>query len=192
MLIFWRLVLAHLISDFTLQLNVVNRLKRSVWWGMAVHVGTHLALSLALVWPYLGDVWFKAGPLRLSGWECLAAIMVLHWLQDYWRIFAIRKFNTADGTIHFLWDQFIHLGTLFVFSPLFGFQQSGSFVPEKWAALCAIFVLVTHFTTVLVYFIEKDFYKEEFPAIAEKGPQNRRPAWLRLRSGVYPGGVERH
>ncbi|MCK5583328.1 MAG: DUF3307 domain-containing protein, partial [Elusimicrobiales bacterium] len=42
MIIFWRLLLAHFLADFTLQFDIVNRLKRKGILGMIIHCGTHL------------------------------------------------------------------------------------------------------------------------------------------------------
>ena len=168
MIIFWRLALAHLLGDFTLQLDAVNTMKRKSWQGMLVHTGTHLLLCILLTYKYLGMVWLDMGIFHMNGWAVLGCVFLLHHAQDEWRIFAIHKFNTADGTIHFLWDQLIHFGVLFAFTPIIGFTHSGSMFPEKWVVLAAMFVLVSHFTTVMVYFVEKDFYKAQFPGFDEK------------------------
>ena len=52
MVIFWRLLLAHLLADFTLQLDIVNRLKRKSAWGMQLHCLTHLVTDFEISRPY--------------------------------------------------------------------------------------------------------------------------------------------
>jgi hypothetical protein len=168
MIIFWRLALAHLLGDFTLQSDTVNTLKRNTWWGMLLHTLTHLLLCVLLTYQYLGMVWLDLGVVQLKGWEVICCVFLLHHAQDEWRIFSIRKFNTADGTIHFFWDQFIHFGVLFAFMPIVGFVHSGTMFPEKWVVIAAMFVLVSHFSTVMIYFVDKDFYGADFPGFDEK------------------------
>ena len=40
--------------------------------------------------------------------------------------------------------------------------------PENWVLIGILFVIVTHFTTVSIYFIDKDFFGGDFPAADEK------------------------
>ena len=40
--------------------------------------------------------------------------------------------------------------------------------PEPWVFIAILFVIVTHFTTITIYFIEKDFFGAHFPATDEK------------------------
>ena len=180
MIILWRLLLAHLLADFTLQTDWVNRAKRAGWPGMLAHSGTHLAVMLALTWPFLDLFWVNWGFLQMKGWFCVLLIFIIHNMQDYWRIFTIQRFNTADGTVNFLWDQLVHMGFLFVFSPVVGFADSGTFLPEKWVVLGCLFVLVTHAGTVLIYFLERHLYGEKYPSFDRKYLQmsNRLLLWL--------------
>lgn len=166
MVIFWRLVLAHLLADFTLQFDFVNRLKRRSFWGMLIHCLTHLVMSVALTWNYLGDTWFSAGPFGVNGWEALLTMFVLHFAVDEFRIYTMRSWY-RDNTVSFLMDQFVHLYVLFLISPV-DIGGQGLLMGEKWAAVVSMFVLVTHFTTVLIYFLEKDLFGKPFPGFDEK------------------------
>ena len=69
MVIFWRFFLSHLLADFTLQFNIVNKLKRQGVYGMILHCLTHFVVSVAFLYSYLGDTWsyYPTGPtLRIS------------------------------------------------------------------------------------------------------------------------------
>lgn len=168
MVIFWRLLFGHLLADFTLQTNFVNRWKRSSLWGMLLHCATHPVCYLVLTWPYLRDVWVDLSVLQLSGWACILVIFVSHFAEDQWRVFTIFKYNTPDNTLYFFWDQLIHYAVIFAVIPE-GFRGAApSLMPEKWPVLGCLFVLVTHATTVLIYFIEKDLYKHLYPGNEEK------------------------
>src|SRR5258708_13254069 len=82
MIIFWRLVLAHFIADFTFQTNHIANWKRQSKWGMIVHVITHPITSYALTWPYLSMPWERTRCVHLHGWICVAFLALFHGLQD--------------------------------------------------------------------------------------------------------------
>ena len=168
MVIFWRLLFGHFLADFTLQTNFINRWKRNSVWGMVAHCATHPLVYLATTWPYLSERWMSVGPLRLTGWVCIAIVFIAHFVEDYWRVFTIFKYNTPDNTLYFLWDQIIHYAVIFMVVPIGLQNPGGALLPEKWPVLGCLFVLITHACTVLVYFIEKDLYNRLYPGIEEK------------------------
>jgi hypothetical protein len=172
MLIFWRLCFGHLLADFTFQSDFVARWKRKSFWGMLFHCAMHPIAYAALTYPYLSGVWIKIGWLKLSGWLCILAIFLVHLIEDEWRVFTIFKYRTPDNTLYFLWDQFIHLTSIFLLTPyqIVTRWQPGwqGFMPEKWPVLGCLLILATHTSVVLVYFIEKDLYGIPFPKPSEK------------------------
>ncbi len=168
MLIFWRLLFGHLLADFTFQTNFVNRWKRTSRWGMLVHCLMHPALYAALTWPYLGWTWVKLPGLPLTGWACVLIVFAAHYLEDQWRVFTIFKYHTPDNTLYFVWDQVIHYAVIFAVIPLGVQAPDAALMPEKWPLYGILFVLVTHASTVFVYFIEKDLYGRAFPGAGEK------------------------
>lgn len=168
MAIFWRLMFGHLLSDFTFQTNFINRWKRSSVYGMLAHCLTHPVAYIILTWPYLGEPWVDLGFLKLNGWTCVALVFVAHFIEDYWRVFTIFKYNTPDNTLYFIWDQVIHYAVIFAVIPVSMRGGPIDLFPEKWPILGCLFVLVTHACTVLVYFIEKDLYDKMFPDTQEK------------------------
>ena len=166
MVIFWRLVLSHLLADFTLQFDVVNRLKRKGMWGMLIHCLTHFVVSVALTWPYLGDTWVTVGGVGLTGWWALLLMFVIHYGVDELRVYSMKSWY-KDNTISFLVDQLLHLYVLFLISPV-DVPAPGSMMGEKWVAIACMLVLVAHFTTVMIYFLEKDVFGKAFPHFDEK------------------------
>lgn len=195
--IFWRLVLGHLIGDFTLQTNYVAAWKRRNLVGLFVHCATHPILYALLLWRYIGEVWIEVGTLKLTGCWCILLIFVTHLIEDEWRIWSVLRKGAPDNTFFYIWDQVIHYTILFIMSPViegatskFGFihyppirgalassQAAGlNFMqryltisqPENWVVIGILFVIVTHFTTVTIYFIEKDFFGGDYPATDEK------------------------
>lgn len=164
--IFWRLVLAHLLADFTFQTDYVNRIKRSGFAGMMVHVLTHAVVSAVLVREYLGAEWFRVLGFSFNGWLALSVLTAVHFAVDEIRVYVIRRLAYRDNTFNFLADQFAHFYFIFMFSP-FNFSTP-AFVPEKWVFLLSCLVMTTHFSTVLFYFVEKDMSGASFPAFDQK------------------------
>lgn len=167
MAIFWRLMFGHLLADFTFQTNFINYWKRTSLWGMLVHCLMHPAFYVLLTWPYLDEAWLEWSGWRLTGWACVALIFIIHFIEDWWRVYSIRRFNAPDNTAYFALDQVIHYAVILAIC--LGFIQRGDgFFPEKWPVLGCLFVSVTHLSTVLIYFFEKDLYGQPFPDFEEK------------------------
>ncbi|MBN1622372.1 MAG: DUF3307 domain-containing protein [Endomicrobiales bacterium] len=154
MRIFWRLVLAHLLTDFTLQTNYIARWKRQNVWGGMAHALIFLFSAGALCYNYLTDIWVILGNnIIIYGWMAILILTIFHFLEDEWRVWTIQKWNSPDSFIFFAWDQVIHFVLIFIFAP----QTEGLF-PEKWVLLGTLFILTTHFSTILIYYIEKQFF----------------------------------
>lgn len=167
--IFWRLMFGHLLCDFTLQTNFINRWKRTSMWGLLAHCGMHPAAYLILAWPFLGNYWIENSFFRLNGWTCVAIIFITHFLEDWWRVYTIFKYGMPDNTMFFAWDQVIHYAVIFSVAPLaVTTTATAGFFPEKWPVLGCLFVLVTHACTVLIYFLEKDLHGADYPGDDEK------------------------
>lgn len=164
--IFWRLVLSHLLADFTLQFDIVNKLKRKGMWGMLLHCATHFAVSAALTWGSLGDTWFSVAGFGVNGWWALALMFGVHFLIDELRVYSVKSWY-KDNTLSFLVDQVLHLYVLLLIAPA-QVSGGGGFLGEKWVMIACTLVLVTDFTTVLVYFLEKDVFGKAFPHFDEK------------------------
>ena len=146
----------------------------------------------------MDQVWLEAGPLRLTGTLCVILIFATHFLEDEWRVWSVQKKGAPDNLFFYIWDQIIHYAVLYSLAPVidggttskFGFifhpllegvvpyGQAASMGlwerlltvthPENWVLLAILFVIVTHFTTITIYFIEKDFFGGDFPEADEK------------------------
>jgi len=168
MLIFWRLILGHLLSDFTFQSNYINSWKRRSLLGMLVHCGMHSLFYVFLTWSYLTDVWVRNRYFQLRGWTCIFLITLFHFIEDEWRVYNVRRYQSQDNTLYFLWDQVIHYVCLFVFLPIGMFDQRRGWFPEKWPVVLSLVIGATHFCGVFVSFLEKDFYASELPDFDEQ------------------------
>ena len=153
MTIFWRLVLAHFIADFTLQTNKVATWKRRNRTGMLIHIFTHPLVTYAVCWPFLSMLWVQTHWIQMNGWVCVALLTVFHWLEDEWRVWSIRETGSPDSTGFFLWDQVVHLTMILAFSPTIPALK-----PDPWVLPVLCLVLISHFVSVLVYFLENDLW----------------------------------
>lgn len=168
MLIFWRLLLGHLLADFTFQVNVINAWKRRSIWGMLVHCAMHPLFYALLTWRYLGEVWVSVHGVQLPGWVCILILFALHLAEDQSRVGHIRKNRSRDNTIYFVVDQLIHWLCLFAFLPIGLYDATQGLFPEKWPPVLCLVIGATHFCGILTYFIEKDFFDSTFPEFEEK------------------------
>jgi hypothetical protein len=153
MTVFWLLILAHFVADFTFQTNHIANWKRESKWGMAVHVLTHPLTYAAFTWPYLSEPWVQTRYFHLDGWICIGFLALFHWMEDEWRVRSIQKTGTPDSTQFFLLDQLVHIAMILAFSPAMPGVKTPVWI---FVALCA--VLLAHFTSVLIYFLENDVW----------------------------------
>ena len=115
--IFWRLVLGHLIGDFTLQTNHIAGWKRTSLTGMIVHCAIHPVIYSVLLWKYMGLTWLSIGRVAFTGWVCVFIIFAAHFVEDQWRVWSVLRRNAPDNTFFYVWDQVIHYAVLFAMAP---------------------------------------------------------------------------
>lgn len=149
--LFWRLILAHFVGDFTLQTNKIAKWKRESVWGVLFHSLIFFVIGALLTFQRANEIWVEILGVELGGWMCLGILTALHYLEDNWRVWTISRFNSPDSFGFFLWDQFIHYLMIFIFTPL-----DASITPERWVIVAIIYVLAAHFMTIFIYYIEKD------------------------------------
>lgn len=160
--IFSRLIFGHFLADFTLQTNFIAEGKRRKFWILLVHVFTHPVCYLPLLWPYLNDTWKVIGGVTINGWGAIGIVTVLHFIEDYFRVTMVNR-GWRDNTLFYLWDQGVHILCLWWMAP-----TSSQALATTWPILGTLAVLVTHFATVTVWFIEKDFRGTNYPEAQEK------------------------
>jgi len=81
-------------------------------------------------------------------------LIAIHFFEDQYRAKNIRGSPAHNNLWFFLWVQFIHIALILFFSPL-----RGEFIEEKIVVLAVLLVLVTHFTSIIIYYTEKLFYQ---------------------------------
>lgn len=162
--IFFRLLFGHFLADFTFQTNYIAQWKRTKFLGLLVHVAIHPICYVFLLVPpfapanYLMEPWAWGMP----GWLAVVSLTFLHFLEDWVRVTLVKR-GWPDNTLFYVWDQVVHILFLWIFCP-----KMAQPLFTVWSILGTLFVLVTHFATVTVWFIEKDINGREYPETEEK------------------------
>ncbi len=100
MFIFLRLLLAHCIGDFPLQLNSIFKLKEKGFFGVIPHTLIIVTCCAVLSWPYLGL------PLM---WLFIGFVGITHLIQDSIKIsFKNPRYNF----LAYVLDQLFHAGIM--------------------------------------------------------------------------------
>lgn len=150
---------------------MIAKKKRESHLWLQIHSIMHVAVSILLVGVNnLGKVWIITPFFNITGWVCIFFIYFFHLIEDWWRIWSVKRKLSYDTTIYFIWDQIIHFVAIFIFSPYtsntpetlnagFFIYPSVSTAELGWITHALIvFVISTHFTTILIYFLEHDLY----------------------------------
>lgn len=163
MLIFLKLCLAHLIADFILQFDELFQLKLKSIVGHFLHAFCHAAVSLLLLWPYLGDLFI---------WKFVLSICAIHFFQDLIKYRLMEKHKkhfflvfTMDQAIHFLF-----LSTLFLFpegNQVLGFAShpilNELYIENSWTLYAIAFVTTSFAGSFTLYAFRINFLADSRP-----------------------------
>jgi len=176
MFLFYRLLLAHVIADFPLQIKSIYRFKTESPLGSFLHSGIFSSIAILLVWPY----WNLA---RI--WEFMLFLWLVHAIQDWLKVLAGEKYR-LDNIWVFLLDQALHvgfLGTLFLFGlarliPPEALSKLVSLYNDNTVVIYLIaFVSVGFGGGILISYIKQQFYStgeadltslEKYPQVLER------------------------
>jgi hypothetical protein len=100
MFIFLRLVLAHLIGDFPLQINAVYSAKVKHFAGKALHVILIGIPMILLTWPFWNSPFL---------WLVIGINVVGHYLQDWAKLVLVQRIKNPNNFFVFMADQVLHI-----------------------------------------------------------------------------------
>ncbi len=128
MIIFTKLLLAHLLGDFVFQPQrwvlhkEANKIRSKYLY---LHLSIHLGLSFLLVWD-------------LSLWPIILSIIGLHYLIDLAKLYALPHFS--NSTVLFFIDQALHLIVIYVlvFQENLLLRTTGILENIDWAMFTAV------------------------------------------------------
>jgi hypothetical protein len=169
MIVFWRLVLAYLVSDFIVTTELFSKLKSRPILNFIVQFFVHFIVAFVLTCEFFDIAWADFGYMDISGPLAIVILSLGHYIHDRWSIFSLLSFNmSCCAGLAFLWNKFLFLVLIFVFSPIVGFQDSGTFFPEKITMLSALLMFISHTTTDFIYHMENDVYGVDYPPFDER------------------------
>lgn len=147
MIIFYHLLVAHLLADFVFQPKSLVDWKQKSWKGLAVHVLIHWLLSILILSPYLPN--FKLLLLLLG-------VTLSHFMVDMIKI-RWQKESKRYVALFFL-DQAVHVfilllatPTIRIFKPLLHFTPPVSYFDPQLFAFVIGGLLFTYFVEILSF-----------------------------------------
>lgn len=110
-MVFFELVLAHLLGDFVFQSNDLILKKYKSWRGSFEHVCILAAFTALFLFPYWN---------HQETWMITGIILAVHFIQDLLKVeYDVHLNKIRKSTMPFFLDQILHLSLLAYLSPFF-------------------------------------------------------------------------
>jgi hypothetical protein len=147
---FWHLFLAHLIGDYPLQSDWLVENKRNLW-GLSLHVGIHLAVTLLILGSASAEVWPK-----------VLLLIFVHFLLDLAKSSLLSKWPKHVG-LQYVMDQVLHIVSIFLVASWIESDLDPGFMPVNttWAVYAIGYLLVTYvwYITERLFTVEDAIYQ---------------------------------
>lgn len=169
MIVFWHLLLAHLLADFTLHTDYIYQKKLSnPFKGLTVHGLVYLVCLLVCCLPYLEMNWFTVAGISFNGVESIVLLTLIHILSDY--------IDTSDNhdviginALMFVCWQIIEIAVLFIVAPFMTETETHlSFWILKFIIILNGLIISAHLLMVLIHLFIKDFVHKNYPSFDER------------------------
>lgn len=177
MLVFWHLLLAHLLADFPLHTDYIYRKKiTNPFIGLSVHALVYLIALLVCCFPYLEMKWFTVAGITFNGAETVFLLALVHMASDFVDISDNHNLVGINALMFLCW-QVIEIAILFLVAPIV--PENNANLPLKLIIISCGLIVVTYLLMVLIHFVIKDFLpKKVYPSFDE-----------RYVSMIYRGGL---
>ncbi len=180
MIVFWHLLLAHFLADFTLHTDYIYRKKiTNPFKGLTVHGLVYLVCLLICCLPYLEINWFTVAGVSFNGVESIFLLTLIHILSDFIDVSDNHDVIGINAVMFVCW-QIIEISILFIVAPFI-------LTPERtdisfWILILIIIlnglIISSHLLMVLIHLFIKDFVHKNYPTFDE-----------RYVSMIYRGGL---
>jgi hypothetical protein len=173
MVLFWRLVLAHVVADFPLQTDAVFLIKKRFSWGVLLHGAIFALTSILATGPYLNSSPF---------WGGLFLLWLFHAAVDKAKL-SIGSSGRGDHVGFFLLDQMLHVGAIGLISLFFGRGPQATVLAESSAALIpklklgVAYVIAIWVSPLLAFYIRADYarFRTSRSRTADAGSSQQAP-----------------
>lgn len=168
MLVFWHLLLAHLLADFPLHTDYIYRKKITTpFLGLSVHGLVYLTTLLICCFPYLNMKWFSCAGITFNGTETVFLLTLIHMASDFVDISDNHSLVGINALMFLCW-QAIEISILFLVTPIFPQNNSSNLLLKLIIISCGL-IIVTYLLMVLIHFFIKDFsHKKNYPSFDER------------------------
>lgn len=157
MIVFWRLVLALILTDFTLQPEWFYKWKFGRIYGRVLHVALFFALAVFLCRGYLDLAWINMHGLVVNGFVAIGIISALHFGVD--ELFKNTRYIVLKRGLNgssFVLLYLLEAAILFFFTPDINIKESGYIFWETWTVVVTGFLLLFTFCETLIIAFDKD------------------------------------
>ena len=168
MIVFWRLFLAWMLTDFVFspyRMTWLRQAKRTT--VMAVRAVILALLALVFCHNYLTEAWpFLVAQITVPGWVCIIAFALFH-------VFAFYYFN-VDGrlkygyTLTFFLQMLVNGLFVMLISPFRVLYETGNFFAEPWVVFLAGLIVATRVIGWFIFAVEQDKYGRDYPTFDEQ------------------------
>lgn len=179
MTIFWHLLLAHLLADFTFHTDYIYQKKISnPFKGLAIHGLVYLVCLSLCCLPYLDIKWFTVANISFNGVEAILLLTFLHILSDFIDVSDNHDVIGINALMFTCW-QLIEISILFIVAPFTLSPTEGlSFWLLKFIIILNGLIISAHLLMVFIHLLIKDFVHKNYPTFDE-----------RYVSMIYRGGL---
>ena len=178
MVVFWHLLLAHLLADFTLHTDYIYQKKISnPFKGLTVHGLVYLVCLSICCLPYLEINWFTFANIPFNGVESIFLLTFIHMVSDCIDVSDNHDIIGIDALMFVCW-QLIEISVLFIVTPFVTKETVLSFWILKFIIILCGLIISAHLLMVLIHLFIKDFVHKNYPSFDE-----------RYVSMIYRGGL---
>ena len=141
-------VFAHLVGDFVLQTDKIAKLKAMSKKGLIIHISVVTAVQILVL-----SVFSVSGVL--AGFIC----GIIHFFIDYLKK-ALNKYLSRFQFLYFLFDQFLHMTSIYVLSLIFASSSNWTHDYIIFVRLLIAFIVLTYSSTVGAKILMRDLNPE--------------------------------
>ncbi len=169
MIVFWHLLLAHLLADFTFHTDYIYRKKiTNPFKGLSVHGFVYMVCLLVCCLPYLEMKWFTLAGVSFNGVETIFLLTFIHMLSDYIDVSDNHDVIGMNALMFICW-QIIEISVLFIVAPFMLTDKAGiSFWILKFVIILNGLIISAHALMVLIHLFTKDFVHTNYPTFDER------------------------
>ncbi len=167
MIVFWRLFLAWMLTDFVFSLRSLAGLRST---KHLVCVGLRLALlvvlSLVFCHRYLAEGWPFVPGVFLPGWVGVLLFALFHEFTAYY--YDVSGKIKYGYTLTFSLQMLMNVLFIVLISPFRALYETGNFFAEPWVVFLGGLVVATRVIGWFIFAVEQDVYGREYPTFDEQ------------------------